>query len=256
MSPHPLFASWPQVVKRLRAADHWALFLDFDGTLVPIMDDPSGARLEPSVNRVLHQLARHPGTSVYIMSGRRLGDLRQRIKIPRVNLLGLHGWEKRGAKLPPDQKRTLRKAKVWLSQWLPVLRGIKVEDKAHALAVHCRGASPAETRVARQVMLVASEHFHPDLHLLKGKRIWELLPRAIAGKGSATQRLLAKLPPGTLPIFIGDDTSDESAFAILHQGLAVHVGTRTRTKAPFCLRDPGEVREFLERFAAVISDNP
>jgi trehalose 6-phosphate phosphatase len=88
---------------------------------------------------------------------------------------------------------------------------------------------------------------------LKGKKIWELLPRAIVGKGPATQSLLAELPADTLPIFIGDDTSDESAFAVLPHGLAVHVGGHTQTKAHFCLRDPGEVREFLERFGAAIS---
>jgi trehalose 6-phosphate phosphatase len=102
-------------------------------------------------------------------------------------------------------------------------------------------------------MLAARDHFQPDLRLLKGKKIWELLPRAIVGKGPVTQSLLAGFPVDTLPIFIGDDTSDESAFAVLRHGLAVHVGGQTKTKANFCLRDPGEVREFLERLEAVIS---
>jgi len=108
-------------------------------------------------------------------------------------------------------------------------------------------------RVAGLVMLIARDLFRPGLHLLKGKNIWELLPRAIVGKGRATQGLLEGLPAGTLPIFIGDDTSDEAAFAVLRHGLAVHVGARTKTKASFCLRDPGEVREFLERLETVIS---
>ena len=108
-------------------------------------------------------------------------------------------------------------------------------------------------RVAGLVMLIARDLFRPGLHLLKGKKIWELLPRAIVGKGFATQGLIEGLPADTLPIVIGDDTSDESAFAVLRYGLAVHVGARTKTKATFCLRDPGEVREFLERLEEVIS---
>ena len=131
--------------------------------------------------------------------------------------------------------------------------GIEVEDKGYALAVHYRGAAPPMVRVAGLVMLIARDLFRPGLYLLKGKEIWELLPRAIVGKGPATQGLLQELPADTLPIFIGDDTSDESAFAVLQNGLAVHVGGDTKTKAPFCLRNPGEVREFLERLEAVIS---
>ncbi|MDR3674137.1 MAG: trehalose-phosphatase [Acidobacteriota bacterium] len=229
------------------------LLLDFDGTLVPVNDDPDEVSLDPLARRVLRRLARHRGSDVYIMSGRRLADLRRRVKIPGVRLLGLHGWERPGATLPPDQKRLLRQAKHWLARWLPALPGIEVEDKGYALAVHYRGAPLPVARVAGLVMLIARDLFRPGLHLLKGKQIWELLPRAIVGKGLATQGLLQGLPADTLPIFVGDDTSDESAFAILQHGLAVHVGTNAKTKATFCLRDPGEVREFLERLEAVIS---
>jgi trehalose 6-phosphate phosphatase len=229
------------------------LLLDFDGTLVPLMHNPNGVRLDPPVRQVLGRLAQQPGWSVYIMSGRRLADLRRRARVPGVRLLGLHGWERPGATLPPAQKQLLRRAKFWLSQWLPAPLGIEVEDKGYALAVHYRSAEPTAARVAKQVMLVARDHFRPGLRLLKGKKIWELLPRAIVGKGPVTRRLLMRLPASTLPIFIGDDTSDESAFAVLRHGLAVHVGGRTKTKAPFCLRDPGEVRELLERLEAVTS---
>jgi trehalose 6-phosphate phosphatase len=229
------------------------LLLDFDGTLVPLMDNPNGVSLDPPARRILHRLVHHRGSSVYIMSGRRLADLRRRVKVPGVRLLGLHGWETRGATLPPVHKCLLRKAKIWLDQWLPAPRGIEVEDKGYALAVHYRGANPPAARVAQRVMLVARDQFKPGLRLLKGKKIWELLPRAIAGKGPATRRLLSSLPASTLPIFVGDDTSDESAFAVLRHGLAVHVGGRTKTKAAFHLRDPREVREFLERLEAVIS---
>ena len=190
------------------------------------------------------------------MSGRRLADLRRRVRVPGVRLLGLHGWERRGATLPTAQKQLLREAKLWLAQWLPTPQGIEVEDKGFALAVHHRRAKRPAARAAEKVMRVARDRFRPGLRLLKGKKIWELLPRAIVGKGPTTQRLLSRLPDSTLPIFIGDDTSDESAFAALRHGLAVHVGGGSQTKAPFCLRDPGEVREFLDRLEAVTSCKP
>ena len=185
------------------------------------------------------------------MSGRRLADLQRHANIPGVRLLGLHGWEKRGAALPPSQKALLHETKVWLAQRLPALPGMEVEDKGYALAVHYRGAKlPAET-TAKQVMFAARNHFRPGLRLLKGKKIWELLPRAIVGKGPATQLLLDALPPDTLPIFMGDDVSDESAFSVIKSGLAIHVGGSTRTNAHFCLSDPREVRELLERLETV-----
>jgi len=220
---------------------------------VPVIDDPDRVRLSPPVRKVLRRLARHRGTCVYVMSGRRLADLRQHVNIPGVNLLGLHGWESHGARLPTTQKHLLGEAKVWLAAHLPGLPRIMIEDKGYALAVHYRGAAAPAVRVAKQCMLAAHRLFGPELRLLKGKKIWELLPRAIVGKGLTTQGLLAKLPAHTLPIFIGDDTSDESAFAVIRHGLAIHVGDLKTTKATFTLRDPEEVMEFLERLEALLS---
>ncbi len=252
-SPRHLFESWSHVERRLRGASRWLLLLDFDGTLVPLIDNPNGVHLDASVRRILAFLTRKRGLSIYIMSGRRLADLRRHVRVSGIHLLGLHGWESRGATLPPSQKQVLHEAKVWLAQHLPAQPGVLLEDKGYALAIHYRLAKAPAVQVAQKVLRAARDHFRPGLRLLKGRKIWELLPRAIVGKGPATQSLLAKLPPDTLPIFIGDDTSDESAFAVLRHGLAVHVGNHTQTKAHFCLRDPAEVREFLERFGTAIS---
>jgi trehalose 6-phosphate phosphatase len=228
------------------------LLLDFDGTLVPMIDNPDAVDLSQPTQQVLRRLARHPGSSVYIMSGRRLADLRRRVKIPGVRLLGLHGWERRGARLPDEQKQLLHRAKIWLVKNLPNLPGIRIEDKGYALAVHYRGAKQLAVKCAKQVLRAARDHFRPGLRLLKGINIWELLPQAIGGKGHATQRLLKGIPDDTLAIFVGDDTSDESAFGVVQHGLAIHVGGR-RSKAHFSLRDPDEVGEFLERLEAVMS---
>ena len=96
-------------------ANRWLLLLDFDGTLVPLIDNPNGVRLDAAVRRVLRGLARQPGLSVYVMSGRRLADLRRRVRVAGVHLLGLHGWESHGAALPPSQKQILHEAKIWLA---------------------------------------------------------------------------------------------------------------------------------------------
>jgi trehalose-phosphatase len=229
------------------------LLLDFDGTLVPLASDPDQVRLDPVVRQVLRRLANHPRATVYIISGRRLASLRRVATVPGLHLLGLHGWERRGVSFPRGERRLLREAKRWLAPRLPRSPGIKLEDKGLSLAVHHRGATRLAVQRARRVTRQARDRFRPGLHLLAGKKMWELLPAAVDGKGPATKWLLGKLPRRALPIFIGDDVSDETAFAVLPHGLTLHVGGKASTKARYWLRNPGEVREFLGRLEAMIN---
>ena len=124
---------------------------------------------------------------------------------------------------------------------------IWLEDKNLGLAVHYRGAPPDEVRAARRIVRGVLEHFQPQLRLFEGKKVWELLPGAVGGKGLAVRRLLGRPPQPSLPIFVGDDESDESAFAALPRGITVHVGNACRTQARFYLRNPSEVRTFLQK---------
>jgi len=228
------------------------LLLDFDGTLTPIARNRTKVRLQPSVRRVLRRLAAHPKVQVYVISGRSLASLRQVVRVPKVRLLGLHGWERLGVTLPPEQTRLVREAKRWLEQQLPPSSGISLEDKGFGVGVHYRGAAPSAARRAKRCVFRALERFQPGIRLLEAKKSWELLPEAIRGKGATTQELLTKVRNRALPIFIGDDVSDESAFAVLRNGLAIHVGGWSQTKAKYWLRNPEEVREFLERLEAAI----
>lgn len=227
------------------------MLLDFDGTLVPLQDDPDQVKLDPDVRLLLQRLAGNPRMIVYIVSGRGLADLRKIVCIQGVHLLGMHGWERPGSSLPPEQREALRAAQRWLELRLPKSPRIRVEDKGAGLTVHHRGASLSATRLAYRVTRQVLDLFQPTLHLVSGKKIWELLPEAIGGKGQATLRLLEELPSGTLPIVIGDDTTDEMAFRALRNGLTLRVGRTAKTKASLWLRNPAEVREFLERLEAV-----
>jgi len=249
--PHNAFTVWAQIERRLRAAEGWVLFLDFDGTLVPLVNHPNQVRLERAVRKLLRSLARHPHLTVYIISGRRLDNLRKVASVPGVHLLGLHGWEEPGATLPIEQQQVLREAKRWLEPRHPRSSGIWLEDKGLAIGVHHRGASPAAGRLAKQLTLQARRRFAPELNVMRGRKLWELLPAAVKGKGEATRELLRDLPSHTLPICIGDDASDETAFAALRNGMTLHVGGKGRTKAKYWLRNPTEVREFLERLEVV-----
>lgn len=102
-------------------------------------------------------------------------------------------------------------------------------------------------------MLEVLEHFKPQLWLLDGKKVWELLPCAVRGKGWAVRKLLGERRRPVLPLFVGDDVSDESAFAALPRGITMHVGRSRRTQARFFLRNAGEVLTFLRRLEAEIA---
>jgi trehalose 6-phosphate phosphatase len=243
-----LFEDWPQVCARLKAAEHLALFLDFDGTLAPLEARPKDVWLDSRTRRVLGRLARHRQVTLWIISGRRRADARKRVGVRGIHYAGLHGWERAGkTPLPRRVRRVLTDAKRQLAARLETLPGAWIEEKGLSFTFHYRGASDGTFRRARREVRKLSERFRPDLRVLPGKKVWEVLPAEVQGKGSAVRALLAKLPEKTLAIYVGDDASDESAFRVLPDGLTVRVGRGRPTQARFRLRNPEEVREFLER---------
>lgn len=243
-----LFAHWAFVARRLRAADRLLFFLDFDGTLLRIRPHPGQERLKGSVRRVLHRLARNPRVTVYLISGRRRDDLRKRADVPGVRYLGLHGWEQsEKAKLPPAVRAMLQLALRRLSKRLARLRGVWIKDKRACFVVHYRGARPAEVRRARAALREVLAPLEPGVRVLRGKKVWEVMPRELEGKGAAVREIMGKFRRSVFPICVGDDVSDESAFAVLGDGLTVRVGGSRRSKARFELRNPKEVYDFLVR---------
>jgi trehalose 6-phosphate phosphatase len=242
------------VAERLRNAKFVALFLDFDGTLAPLRRRPQLVWLGEAARRLLRRLSRHPHLRLYIISGRTLADLRERARVPGVRYLGLHGWERDAAESPAmAAPKFLRRAKRVLAKHLNDLPGIRIEDKGFSLAVHYREAGRGAVRRARSIVRETLKPLDAHLRVLEGKKVWEVLPREVEGKGAAVRALLAELPKGTLPVCIGDDTTDESAFAVLRRGITVRVGASQRTKARFFLRNPTEVMSFLQSVEAEIA---
>jgi len=250
----PLFACWEQVAVRLRAAANLALFLDFDGTLVPLQRDPERVWLDHPTQRLLQRLAGHPRVKVCLISGRRRRDLIQRVGVRGASYLGLHGLENGAAAASRGLPLGLvSRARRELAARLAGLPKVWIEDKGLSFAVHYRGAPSRVVNRARSLLREYMASLAPVLRVLEGKKIWEVLPRQVEGKGKALRDALATLPKSVLPIYIGDDTTDESAFAELETGLTIRVGLRTPTRAQYVLRSPAEVRLFLSRLEAEIS---
>src|SRR5277367_1835407 len=238
----PLLEDWCAVAARLREAGSIALFLDFDGTLAPLQQDPSGAVMNRTARAAMMRLAKNPNVSVCVISGRGLADLRARVAVPGVEYLGVHGGEALkagGATFPPGVARIVAKARGELASRLNGhSAGIQIEDKRVAFAVHHRRVPYPEVSRARELLDRVVEEFAGALRIVPGDCVWEVLPREIRGKGHAARRQWHQRPAGALPIYIGNDGTDEAAFGALAAGLTARVGTPRPTRARYFLRNP------------------
>ncbi len=248
-----LFRNWDTVARRLRAAKRLVLFLDFDGTLTPIRPHPKQVSLAASTRQALRQLARRHDTHIYVISGRRAADVRKHVRVRGVTCVGLHGWDRAGKSRGRGTKEFVAHIRRKVEAKLAGLEGVWVEDKSIIFAVNYRHASAAAARRARAVLRETLATARSKFRVMEGKNVWEILPREVKGKGAAVRVLLAELKGRPLPIYVGDDTTDESAFEALPRGITVRVGTPRRTRAHFELRNPREVTEFLERLEAEIA---
>ena len=254
MSMRYLFDHWPEIAERLQTAGSAALFLDFDGTLAPLRAHPDAAALNNSTRRAIIRLARNPRVHICVISGRKRGDVRRRTSVPQIRYLGLHGWEGYGREpLDPQTRRIVERARQDVANRVAPVPGVWVEDKGPVFAVHYRGAANGDVGLARAAVLSAMGPLSSDFHIVANKYAWEVLPRAIGDKGTAVVRELNLFGRPHLPFYLGDDTTDEPAFAALPHGITVRVGRRALTRAKFQLRDTAEVRSFLEKLEVELS---
>jgi trehalose 6-phosphate phosphatase len=242
-----LFHSWSHVARRLRAGRPIALFLDFDGTLTPLRPRPEDVWLDEATRSTLTHLARSPRFRVWVVSGRRRADIRARVRVPGIRYLGLHGWEGRASNCVPEEtRRVVVCAKNWLGSLLLNTPGIWIEDKEMTFAIHYRSVSEKGVRKARQLLHGVLEAFEGLLHLVKGKKVWEVVPHEMEDKGAAVKQELSAIGREAVPVYIGDDRMDEPGFDACSSGVTVRVGRACRSKARYRLSSVAQVRRFLE----------
>ncbi len=253
----PLALDRTEEIRDLLSGRRPAVFLDYDGTLTPIVERPEDARLPERTRDAIRRLARI--VPVAVVSGRDLADVRGMVGVDGIAYAGSHGFdllrpdgsaEQRARDFLPE----LDAAERTLEPRLQRIPGARIERKTFAIAVHYREVE--EDRVPEVDAAVAEvTATHPRLRRTGGKKVFELRPDVDWDKGMALLWLLNSLglKGDDLPVYVGDDVTDEDAFrAVRDRGIGVVVrgeGDDRRTLARYGLRDPDEVRAFLELLA-------
>ena len=229
------------------------LCTDFDGTLADITDRPDDPEIRPRNRESLRTLRDSPNVSVAVVSGREVEDLRTRVGVEGVAYAGNHGLEiHRGGETvvhPIAAKRRSTVAAICdeLDARLGGIDGCLVENKGITATVHHRLAPDEETETIREtVRAVVDEFGGPRFRVSLGKSVVEFSPAIPWHKGRAVELLADEHPHDWLPVYLGDDTTDEFAFAAVGQhGLGVHVGEGHDTVATHRVADPDAVESLL-----------
>ena len=229
-----------------------AVFLDYDGTLTPIVNHPEKALLSDSMRRALQALVMQ--VSVAILTGRDLDNVRQRVNIGAIVYAGSHGFDIAGGRGLRKEMATeflprLDMVEKEIGEQLAGIPGARLERKRFSIAAHYRNVNASDIpKVERAVSEVAARH--RELRKMDGKKVYELLPDIDWDKGKAVLWLLENLGlerAKVRPIYIGDDRTDEDAFRALGQrGVGILVSEQPRaTAARYALKNPAEVERFL-----------
>jgi trehalose 6-phosphate phosphatase len=230
------------------------LFLDFDGTLVELASRPDAVKVEERLNNLLARLSEKLGGRLAIISGRAAGQILTLFGQPTFAIAGSHGLEMHwpdGRVVTPassDRHNAILTEMRQLQQRFP---GLFVEDKPFSVALHYRLAPHAENECIRLASRLACE---TGYQLQTGKKVVEVR-LAGADKGDAVTAFMSAPPmAGTMPVFVGDDETDEAGFiAVLNFGGAgVLVGPQRQTAATFALANVEDTLLWLEAAGAAL----
>ena len=261
-----LLSQWDKLEKHI--TDKFVmLFLDYDGTLTPIVKNPDKATLRRRARNVLQRLSTNPRCAIAVVSGRDLTNIKKKVGLKNIIYSGNHGLQIQGPKInftapvPADFRMVLRKIKRDLKKIFRSVRGIFLEDKGLTLAVHYRRVSTGLIAfVVWAVLKIAMPYVRKkEIVIALGKKVLEIRPAVAWDKGSAVLWLLNRQKSilhsqSVLPIYIGDDVTDEDVFdALKDEGLTIFVGHPKKSHAKYYLKNTKEVFKFLKGLNALLS---
>jgi trehalose 6-phosphate phosphatase len=248
----------PQALSKLTASElvprlgECAMLLDIDGTLLDLAPTPREVWVPPGLSTTLNRLLEKTSGALALVSGRSLNDIDLIFAPDQFPAVGGHGAEMRlatdgeaVATHAPPMDRELKRRLAAIAKLSP---GILLEDKGYSLALHYRLAPHAEKAIYEAVSLIRADLPNASVEVMPGKCVCEIKPSGF-NKASGVTELMTHEPfKGRRPIFIGDDVTDESVFAIMPDlgGLAFSVGLRAQGVADH-FDEPRDVRQWLAR---------
>ncbi len=225
------------------------LFLDFDGTLTPIVDSPDKAVLSKEMRSLIIRL--NENIPVAIISGRALNDIKQRVDIENMIYAGNHGaeiWAENKLVVGPnlgDNRNMLEKIIKELKVSLLSVEGVMIEDKGASASVHYRQVdSRAIGRLFDIFWSIADKH-KGLFRITSGKKVFEIRPHGIWNKGDAVKWISKNFGKKKIPVYVGDDTTDEDAFRII-KGNGVGIAIGKSREADYYLERQAEIERLLK----------
>jgi trehalose 6-phosphate phosphatase len=252
---------FPQISKTLQQEKRLFLALDFDGTISEITNTPDKAIPLKGIEEALNLLSAF--IPIAIVSGRDLQNLRQRISLKNIFYSGSHGFEilEPGGKVYFPGKgmkfmEVLEHIQGQLKTALCNISGALIEEKKFSIAVHYRQCKEMDKGKLIEITSLLLKKI-PELKIIKGKQVLEIIPNSLCNKGSAIGFIMCLINHEVqhFPIFIGDDITDEDAFRLFQNGHGIGVivkGRKGKTTAGYSLQNTLEVKEFLEKLSLLV----
>jgi len=247
------------ILQKKEKASHLLLFLDYDGTLTPIVKNPDKAILSPKTRNLLKSLTKKKSITVSIVSGRGLKKIKSLVGIKGLQYAGCHGLEisskVNGYAFSHIKKYLplIKDIKKGLAKQLRKVDGAQIEDKGIVLALHYRRVPKATIAQVKQIFDKVTKPYIESkrIRIGKGKKVLEVRPSVDWNKGKYCLYLLNNLKKrykNLLPVYIGDDETDEAAFRALKQkGITIFVkGEKKTSSAKYYLSSTEEVVDFLK----------
>ncbi len=246
-------------IKQLLKDRRLFIFLDYDGTLAPIAEKPEYALITKQARGLLREFSKAPRCRIAVISGRSLKNISRMVGLNDIIYGGNHGLELAGPQVrfdsPVSQKHMdiLKKILRVLRNKLRPIKGVLIENKDLSLSVHYRRVSNKNIPLVKTVFceVTAFNLWRNEIRVRLGKKVFEVCPPVSWDKGKAVLWLLHNMSfsenTAVMPIYIGDDVTDEDAFKMLkNSGLTVFVGRQQKTDAQYYVNDPDEVLDFLK----------
>lgn len=234
----------------------FALFLDVDGTLLDIAETPESVYVPDDLKTLLHDLSLRLNGALALVSGRSIDDLDRLFAPLRLCASGVHGCELREASgrivRPEVDTDALQLVREELQRFVGLYPGLILEDKGFGLAVHFRRV-PHLSGDVFSIMRRNCLSLGPRFTLQAGKCVLEIRPNGFS-KGTSIATFMQQPPfAGCMPIFMGDDVTDEDGFAVVNEleGLSIKVGEARTTLAQQRLSGVRDVRHWLQTLPAI-----